>query len=187
MATGGAPFDDEQELHNWTISNGSLDDRLNNMVSHSLSHTQTFNNYITLYNDSTVIIIFVMYLHFRLGQTLSQLDIKIHDLYHVINIKKYLWNSFFFLLNDFLCTRTGGFNRKRQIAHQKRTGRNFLLCLRAVWPTTSLRSRHQGRAAGERGRRTRSLMSNTLHKCLFQIRLSSTGWGSASTSPTWTR
>ncbi|XP_053086787.1 pericentriolar material 1 protein isoform X3 [Pangasianodon hypophthalmus] len=34
MATGGALFDDgadEQELHNWTISNGSLDDRLNNM------------------------------------------------------------------------------------------------------------------------------------------------------------
>lgn len=37
MATGGAPFDDEQELHNWTISNGSLDDRLNNMVSLVLS------------------------------------------------------------------------------------------------------------------------------------------------------
>ncbi|XP_016092367.1 pericentriolar material 1 protein-like [Sinocyclocheilus grahami] len=34
MATGGTPFEDgtdEQELHNWTISNGSLDDRLNNM------------------------------------------------------------------------------------------------------------------------------------------------------------
>ncbi|XP_016384911.1 pericentriolar material 1 protein-like isoform X2 [Sinocyclocheilus rhinocerous] len=34
MATGGMPFEDgtdEQELHNWTISNGSLDDRLNNM------------------------------------------------------------------------------------------------------------------------------------------------------------
>ncbi|XP_060772738.1 pericentriolar material 1 protein isoform X3 [Neoarius graeffei] len=34
MATGGAPFDDcadAQELHNWTISNGSLEDRLNNM------------------------------------------------------------------------------------------------------------------------------------------------------------
>uniref|UniRef100_W5KNN2 Pericentriolar material 1 n=1 Tax=Astyanax mexicanus TaxID=7994 RepID=W5KNN2_ASTMX len=34
MATGGAPLDDcadEQELHNWTIANGSLDDRLNNM------------------------------------------------------------------------------------------------------------------------------------------------------------
>uniref|UniRef100_A0A671R5F0 Pericentriolar material 1 protein-like n=1 Tax=Sinocyclocheilus anshuiensis TaxID=1608454 RepID=A0A671R5F0_9TELE len=34
MATGGTPFEDgtdEQELHNRTISNGSLDDRLNNM------------------------------------------------------------------------------------------------------------------------------------------------------------
>ncbi|KAJ8416513.1 hypothetical protein AAFF_G00358010 [Aldrovandia affinis] len=33
MATGGTPFDcaDEQELHNWTLGNGSLDDRLNNM------------------------------------------------------------------------------------------------------------------------------------------------------------
>ncbi|XP_061107404.1 pericentriolar material 1 protein-like isoform X3 [Conger conger] len=33
MATGGAPFDstDEQELANWTLGNGSLDDRLNNM------------------------------------------------------------------------------------------------------------------------------------------------------------
>ncbi|XP_066515864.1 pericentriolar material 1 protein isoform X2 [Hoplias malabaricus] len=34
MATGGAPFEDcadEQELHNWAITNGSLDDRLNNM------------------------------------------------------------------------------------------------------------------------------------------------------------
>ncbi|XP_063074763.1 pericentriolar material 1 protein isoform X2 [Engraulis encrasicolus] len=34
MATGGASFDDctdEQELHNWTVANGSLDDRLNNM------------------------------------------------------------------------------------------------------------------------------------------------------------
>uniref|UniRef100_A0A672JZV8 Pericentriolar material 1 protein C-terminal domain-containing protein n=1 Tax=Sinocyclocheilus grahami TaxID=75366 RepID=A0A672JZV8_SINGR len=34
MATGGTPFEDgtdEQELHNWSISNGSLDDRLNNM------------------------------------------------------------------------------------------------------------------------------------------------------------
>ncbi|XP_051559270.1 pericentriolar material 1 protein-like isoform X3 [Myxocyprinus asiaticus] len=34
MATGGAPFEDgtdEQEQQNWTISNGSLDDRLNNM------------------------------------------------------------------------------------------------------------------------------------------------------------
>ena len=36
MATGGTPFDDcadEQELHNWTVTNGSsLEDRLNNMV-----------------------------------------------------------------------------------------------------------------------------------------------------------
>ncbi|XP_071024697.1 pericentriolar material 1 protein-like isoform X1 [Oncorhynchus clarkii lewisi] len=35
MATGGSPFDDcadEQELHNWTVTNGSsLEDRLNNM------------------------------------------------------------------------------------------------------------------------------------------------------------
>ncbi|XP_073697570.1 pericentriolar material 1 protein isoform X4 [Garra rufa] len=34
MATGGTPFEDgadDQELHNWSISNGSLDDRLNNM------------------------------------------------------------------------------------------------------------------------------------------------------------
>ncbi|XP_077061155.1 pericentriolar material 1 protein isoform X4 [Siphateles boraxobius] len=34
MATGGSPFEDgtdEQELHNWSISNGSLEDRLNNM------------------------------------------------------------------------------------------------------------------------------------------------------------
>uniref|UniRef100_A0A8C7PAF5 Pericentriolar material 1 n=1 Tax=Oncorhynchus mykiss TaxID=8022 RepID=A0A8C7PAF5_ONCMY len=35
MATGGTPFDDcadEQELHNWTVTNGSsLEDRLNNM------------------------------------------------------------------------------------------------------------------------------------------------------------
>ncbi|KAI7810667.1 putative pericentriolar material 1 protein [Triplophysa rosa] len=34
MATGGTPFEDgaeEQELHTWSISNGSLDDRLNNM------------------------------------------------------------------------------------------------------------------------------------------------------------
>ncbi|MBN3317342.1 PCM1 protein, partial [Atractosteus spatula] len=34
MATGGVPFDDgvdDQELPNWSISNGSLDDRLNNM------------------------------------------------------------------------------------------------------------------------------------------------------------
>lgn len=54
MATGGAPFDDEQELHNWTISNGSLDDRLNNMVSLSLSHT--INNYINLYDVNTLII-----------------------------------------------------------------------------------------------------------------------------------
>ncbi|XP_046900898.1 pericentriolar material 1 protein isoform X8 [Hypomesus transpacificus] len=33
MATGGTPFDDcsEQELHNWTVTNSSLEDRLNNM------------------------------------------------------------------------------------------------------------------------------------------------------------
>ncbi|XP_062865271.1 pericentriolar material 1 protein isoform X3 [Trichomycterus rosablanca] len=34
MATGGTSFNDcadEQELHNWTVSNSSLDDRLNNM------------------------------------------------------------------------------------------------------------------------------------------------------------
>ncbi|XP_035283535.1 pericentriolar material 1 protein-like [Anguilla anguilla] len=33
MATGGPPFDcaDEQELPNWTVGNGSLEDRLNNM------------------------------------------------------------------------------------------------------------------------------------------------------------
>nr|XP_020476413.1 pericentriolar material 1 protein isoform X2 [Monopterus albus] len=32
MATGGAPFDDSgEELHNWTVANGSLEDRLNNM------------------------------------------------------------------------------------------------------------------------------------------------------------
>ncbi|XP_066574344.1 pericentriolar material 1 protein isoform X3 [Amia ocellicauda] len=34
MATGGAPFEDgadDQDLPNWSISNGSLDDRLNNM------------------------------------------------------------------------------------------------------------------------------------------------------------
>ncbi|KAJ8383117.1 hypothetical protein SKAU_G00038950 [Synaphobranchus kaupii] len=33
MATGGAPFDcvDEEEMPNWTLGNGSLDDRLNNM------------------------------------------------------------------------------------------------------------------------------------------------------------
>ncbi|XP_076869716.1 LOW QUALITY PROTEIN: pericentriolar material 1 protein [Brachyhypopomus gauderio] len=34
MATGGAPYDecaDDQDLHNWSITNSSLDDRLNNM------------------------------------------------------------------------------------------------------------------------------------------------------------
>uniref|UniRef100_A0A3Q1FBG7 Pericentriolar material 1 n=1 Tax=Acanthochromis polyacanthus TaxID=80966 RepID=A0A3Q1FBG7_9TELE len=32
MATGGTPFDDgSEELHNWTVTNGSLEDRLNNM------------------------------------------------------------------------------------------------------------------------------------------------------------
>ncbi|KAG7221883.1 hypothetical protein INR49_016909 [Caranx melampygus] len=32
MATGGTPFDDSsEELHNWAVSNGSLEDRLNNM------------------------------------------------------------------------------------------------------------------------------------------------------------
>ncbi|XP_029012160.1 pericentriolar material 1 protein isoform X2 [Betta splendens] len=32
MATGGAPFGDSaEELHNWVVSNGSLEDRLNNM------------------------------------------------------------------------------------------------------------------------------------------------------------
>uniref|UniRef100_A0AAX7U5C8 Pericentriolar material 1 protein C-terminal domain-containing protein n=1 Tax=Astatotilapia calliptera TaxID=8154 RepID=A0AAX7U5C8_ASTCA len=32
MATGGTPFDDSaEELHNWTVSNCSLEDRLNNM------------------------------------------------------------------------------------------------------------------------------------------------------------
>ncbi|XP_029949631.1 pericentriolar material 1 protein isoform X2 [Salarias fasciatus] len=32
MATGGAPFDDcAEDLHNWTVTNGSLEDRLNNM------------------------------------------------------------------------------------------------------------------------------------------------------------
>lgn len=34
MATGGTPFvDSEDELHNWTVTNSSLDDRLNNTVS----------------------------------------------------------------------------------------------------------------------------------------------------------
>lgn len=34
MATGGTPFvDSEEELHNWTVTNSSLDDRLNNTVS----------------------------------------------------------------------------------------------------------------------------------------------------------
>lgn len=33
MATGGTPFDDSaEELHNWSVTNGSLVDRLNNMV-----------------------------------------------------------------------------------------------------------------------------------------------------------
>lgn len=33
MATGGTPFDDNaEELHNWTVTNGSLEDRLNNTV-----------------------------------------------------------------------------------------------------------------------------------------------------------
>ncbi|XP_037545863.1 pericentriolar material 1 protein isoform X2 [Nematolebias whitei] len=32
MATGGSPLDDTaEELHNWTVTNGSLEDRLNNM------------------------------------------------------------------------------------------------------------------------------------------------------------
>nr|XP_046274495.1 pericentriolar material 1 protein isoform X2 [Scatophagus argus] len=32
MATGGTPFDDSaEELHNWTVTNSSLEDRLNNM------------------------------------------------------------------------------------------------------------------------------------------------------------
>uniref|UniRef100_A0A3Q1ICI7 Pericentriolar material 1 protein C-terminal domain-containing protein n=1 Tax=Anabas testudineus TaxID=64144 RepID=A0A3Q1ICI7_ANATE len=32
MATGGTPFDDSaEELHNWTVTHGSLEDRLNNM------------------------------------------------------------------------------------------------------------------------------------------------------------
>uniref|UniRef100_A0A3B3D010 Pericentriolar material 1 n=1 Tax=Oryzias melastigma TaxID=30732 RepID=A0A3B3D010_ORYME len=32
MATGGPPFDDgAEDLHNWTVTNSSLDDRLNNM------------------------------------------------------------------------------------------------------------------------------------------------------------
>lgn len=33
MATGGTPLDDgAEELQNWTVSNSSLEDRLNNMV-----------------------------------------------------------------------------------------------------------------------------------------------------------
>lgn len=33
MATGGTPIvDGEEELHNWTVTNSSLDDRLNNTV-----------------------------------------------------------------------------------------------------------------------------------------------------------
>lgn len=33
MATGGVPFvDSEEELQNWTVTNSSLDDRLNNTV-----------------------------------------------------------------------------------------------------------------------------------------------------------
>jgi hypothetical protein len=40
MATGGTSFDDseEQELHNW--ANGSLEDRLNNMVCFLMSYME---------------------------------------------------------------------------------------------------------------------------------------------------
>ena len=51
MATGGTSFEDpeEQELHNW--ANGSLEDRLNNMVYLLMSCMQlkiTHNNTDTL-------------------------------------------------------------------------------------------------------------------------------------------
>lgn len=42
MATGGTPFDDSSEdLHNWTVTNGSLEDRLNNMVGTDLFMIET--------------------------------------------------------------------------------------------------------------------------------------------------
>lgn len=42
MATGGAPFDgSSEELQNWTVTKGSLEDRLNNMVS---THHYVFND-----------------------------------------------------------------------------------------------------------------------------------------------
>lgn len=44
MATGGTPFDDSaEELHNWTVTNGSLDDRLNNMVMASQNLMETLD------------------------------------------------------------------------------------------------------------------------------------------------
>lgn len=42
MATGGTPFDDSaEELHNWTVTHGSLEDRLNNMVMASQNLRET--------------------------------------------------------------------------------------------------------------------------------------------------
>lgn len=51
MATGGTPFDDSaEELHNWTVTNGSLEDRLNNMVRacQNLIEEVSFSHNVTL-------------------------------------------------------------------------------------------------------------------------------------------
>lgn len=58
MATGGTPFEDgaeEQELHTWSISNGSLDDRLNNMVSRSIIPI------ILIFKPGVITSVFILY------------------------------------------------------------------------------------------------------------------------------
>lgn len=49
MATGGTPFDDSaEELHNWSVTNGSLVDRLNNMVRNGQKQKTLFDFLIML-------------------------------------------------------------------------------------------------------------------------------------------
>ena len=61
MATGGTPFDDSaEELHNWSVTNGSLVDRLNNMVRNGQKQKTLFDFLIML---EVLLNISVLYSH----------------------------------------------------------------------------------------------------------------------------
>lgn len=192
MATGGPPFDDSaEELHNWTVTNGSLEDRLNNTVRAGPKLHWIYSTYCYHWRGSSHVLP-LLYNCFHDSFFIQ----SVCPHYHSLLWSQMLYPMLLFQLKLRYITskcchvfvvliRTGVCSRRKQTDLQRRTRRSCQLWWwRAVLLMIFLQSQLLGLVAGEHALLIPFLTSNTLPRCLSQTRLSWTSCGRESISQT---